>query len=135
MRRAPAEFTPGLRPCQVPEILRRRLSGKGPKVAPIAPIGRVIDFRCRCARTMIPLAPSWGVTFRKSQGATRGAGRDAECVVARPDDPSFEKSHPGGLYAAFSMEKPDGRGTYGGPDYEPSGICFRPIRSRERIHL
>ena len=72
---------------------------KGPNVVPIAPIDRVLDFRFRCARGMIPIAPAWGVTFRKSHGMTRGAGRDAECVDLRTAALSFEKSHPGGLYA------------------------------------
>ena len=31
-----------------------------PKAAPTAPIGRFPDFRRRCSRLKIPLAPSWG---------------------------------------------------------------------------
>ena len=71
--------------------------GKDPAVVPSAPIERVLDCRCRFVRTMIPLAPDWGITLRKIQGAPCGAGRDAECVVAHPATLSLEKPHPGEL--------------------------------------
>ena len=82
---------------------------------------------------MIPLAPAWGVTFHKSQGMTCGAGCDAECVVAHPATPPFEKSHTGGLYTACSRAKSAGRGAYGDPGYEPSALYLQPMCSRERI--
>ena len=95
---------------------------RGPKVAPSAPIDRVLDFRCRCARTMIPLAPERGVTMRKSLGATSGAGCDVERVVARPAALSFEKSPPGVVYAAFSRAKSAGRGVFDVADYAQSAL-------------
>ena len=104
-----------------------------PKIVPIAPIERLLDCRCRCSRLMIPLAPAWGITFHKSQGMTCGAGCDAECVVIHPATPSFEKSHPGGLYTACSRAKSAGRGAYGEPGFEPSALYLQPLCSRERI--
>ena len=61
------------------------------KLVHISPVERLLDCRRRCSRLMIPIAPDWGVTFRKSQGMAFGAGRDAECVGARSPTPSFEK--------------------------------------------
>ena len=106
-----------------------------PKVVPIAPIERLLERRRRCSRVMIPLIPAWGLTFHKSQGMTCGAGYDAECVVVHPAKPSFEKSHPGGLYTAFSRAKSAGSGVYGSPGFEPSAIYVQALCSRERILL
>ena len=108
------------------------LPGK-PTVVPVAPIERILDCRCRCARTTIPLIPAWGITFHKSQGMTCGSGCDAECVVVHPAKPSFEKSHPGGLYTAISRAKTAGRGVYGDEGFAPSALYLEALCSRERI--
>ena len=102
------------------------------KVVHIAPIGRLLDCRLRFPRIMIPLAPAWGCV-PKEPGATCGAGRDAECVVARPITPSFGKSHHVGIYDACSRAKSAGRGSYGEPGYEASALYLQPICSSERI--
>ena len=106
-----------------------------PTVAPEASIERIMDCRCRCARATIPLIPARGITFHKSQGATCGSGRDAECVVSRPAKPSVEKSHPCGLYAAFSSAKSAGRGVYGAEGFAPSALYLQAIFSRGRVLL
>ena len=93
---------------------------KDPVVVPIFPIVRVLD--SRCARAMIPIAPTWGITFRKSQEATCGAGGDAESVAAHASALSFVKPRPIGLYLARPREKSAGRGVYGDPNYEPSSL-------------
>ena len=62
-----------------------------------------------------------------------GAGCDAECVVSHPPTPSFEKSHPGGLYAACSRAKSAWRGAYGELGYGPPALYLQPLFSRERI--
>ena len=104
-----------------------------PKVAPITPTDRLLDRRRRCSRIMIPLAPAWGVTYRKSHGATCGAGRDSERVVFHPSTPSFGKSHTGGIHTACSRAQSAGRGSYGEPLYAPSALYLHPLCSRDRI--
>ena len=106
-----------------------------PRVVPVAPVERVLDCRCRCSRTTIPLIPAWGITFRKSQGMTVGEGCDAECVVVHPAAPGFEKSHTGGLYTACSRAKSAGQGEYGEDGFKPSAMYLQPLCSRERILL
>ena len=96
-------------------------------VGPIAPIEGLLDFRRRFSRIVIPIAPPRRVTFRKIQGATRGAGRDFEHVVAHSPDPSFGKSHHVGLYDARSREKSTGRGSYGEPGCDPFALYFHPL--------
>ena len=64
---------------------------------------------------------------------TRGAWYDAECVVVRPSKPSFGKSHPVGLYTAFSRAKSASRGVYGSPGFGPSAIYAQALCIRERI--
>ena len=130
----PPASPPRIRPCEVPEISRTCLPRWRPEVAP------------NCAnrsltRLPAPLIPAHdpdrsclrGVTSRKSHGATCGAGCDAERVVVHPSDPSFGKSHPGGLYAAFPQAKSAGRGSYGEPGCEPSALYLHPRCSSERI--
>ena len=68
-------------------------------------------------------------------GATCGSGCDAECVVVHPAKPSFEKSHPGGLYTAFPRAKTAGRGVYGDHGFAPSALYLQAIFSRERVLL
>ena len=106
-----------------------------PSVAPISTIERILDCRRRCSRTTAPLVPARGLTFRKSQWVTFGAGRDAECAVAHPATPSFEKSHPGGLYTAMSGAISSGRGVFGQPGFEASVLYLQALCSRERIPL
>ena len=108
---------------------------QGTNHCPVSPIERMMDCRRRCSRTTIPLIPAWEITFRKSQGATCGSGCDAECVVFRPSKPSFEKSHPGGLYDAFSRAKSAGRGVYGGPGFAPSALYLQALCIHERVLL
>ena len=76
-----------------------------PTVIPVAATERIMGRRRRCARTTIHRIPAWGITVRKSQRLTCRPGLDAERVVAHPSKPPFEKSHPGGLYDAFSRAK------------------------------
>ena len=66
---------------------------------------------------------------------TCGAGFDAECAVVHPAKPSFEKSHRGGPYTAFSRAKSAGRGVYGSPGFEPSAIYVQALCSRYRLLL
>ena len=136
---SPGEAPPRSLPARVLVRFRKycgpvSLQGE-PNVAPIAPIARFLDCMCRCSRVTIPLIPSRGLTFHKSHGITCGAGFDAECAVVHPAKPSFEKSHPGGLYTAFSRAKSAGRGVYGSPGFEPSAIYVQALCSRERILL
>ena len=49
------------------------LSG-APKVAPIAPIGRLLDCRRRCSRLMIPLAPAWELRSARAMGRLAAPG-------------------------------------------------------------
>ena len=77
--------------------------------------------------------PRSGSDFPHSQGATSGPGRDAECAVVHPAHPSFEKSHPGGLYDASSRDKSAGRGVYGEPGFEPPAIYLKAVCRCDRV--
>ena len=123
----PPESLPAFFHARFPKYLGPVDIAVDPKVAPFAPIGRLLGCRRRCSRLVIPLAPAWGVTFRKSHGMTCGAGRDVEGVVVRPPTPSFVKSLNGGLYTAFSRAKSAWCGSYGEPWYEPSALYLQPL--------
>ena len=64
---------------------------------------------------------------------TCGAGRDAECAVGYPATPSFEKSHPGGLYDSMPRDVPAGRGVFGEAGCGPSAIYNQTLCSRGRF--
>ena len=74
-----------------------------------------------------------GVSPRKSQGITCGAGYYAGSVVAHSPTPSFGKSRTGGLYTACSRAESAGRGSYGETGFESSALYLQPLCSRERI--
>ena len=82
-----------------------------------------------------PPYPRLGNYFPQKPGATSGARCDAECVVVHPAKPSSEKSHPGGLYDAFSRAKSAGRGVYGGPGFAPSALYLQALCIHERVLL
>ena len=108
---------------------------QGTNHCPVSPIERMMDCRRRCSRTTIPLIQAWVLTYQKSLGMTCGPGRDSECVVSHPAKPSFEKSHPGGLYAACSSAKSAGRGVYGEHGFAPSALYLQALCSLEPVLL
>ena len=131
--RSPAGVAPRFPPFGIPDILRPVSLSSSPEVAPIAPIERFLDCRHRFSMIMAPLAPAWGITFRRSHGMTCGAGCDAERVVAHSTGPSFAKSHPVGIYEAFSRAKSAGRCAFGEPGSGPPVPYLPPLCIRERI--
>ena len=104
-----------------------------PNVSPVAPIERVLDCRRLFSRTTAPLLPARGLTFHISRGMTGGAGREAECAATNHEATSFEKSHPGGLYAAASRAMSAGRGVFGEHGFGPSALYLHALCSRERV--
>ena len=108
---------------------------KLPAVSPDAPRRAHNGARAPIRTAYDPSYPRLGRYLPQKPGAPCGPGCDAGCVFARPAKPSYEKSYPRSLFAAFPRAKSPGRGVYGDEGFAPSALYLQALCSREGVLL